>query len=604
MLHIMLTATEVSEGNSSKTFVYLLLALVLVFAAVVRLYGINFGLPYTHHPDEPTILQAVMAVAGGNPNPGFFHYPSLYIYFSAFTLGLLFIFGRLFGLFASMEAFKVAYWFDPTPIYITIRAVMAFIGTLAVYFTYKLGEKAKSREVGLAAAAFLAGSFLHIRVSHYAITDVPTGLMVLIAHIFIVDIYRGGKSRSYILAGIFCGLAASTKYNGAIVAIPIFAAHILHLWENGGLNFRNIISANLLKAAGASIGAFLITSPFVLLDFNQFWADFSFETQHMQKGHTGFMTEIIGYPAWLFHLRYSLYYGMGGAVLAGFIVSFVKAFVTRDRLNIILFIFPLVYLVIVGSWSITWDRYLMPILPFICYGAADALFLVVSFVKKQTWKYVVASILIIAALIQPVSWAVEYDRLLTAGDTRTQASEWIKENIEPNTIIATDWYCIQLPESRQMVEETLDDLRSKGWYVPRRLRYLEDNPVMLEGGYRVVKTTMHPFYAPDFYKNDYDFNDLIEKGVQYAAINTFNAAVAFSEEKIYPERAGFYWRLRNDAELVKKFTPYDDRNMAWRFIENGVIVYLPYYPLTDFAGGIERMGTEVEIYRLSPEPAE
>ena len=53
---------------------------VLVVAAVLRLYGIDHGLPFVYNPDEANIMARSLAVARG-VDPGYYLYPSFFFYF-------------------------------------------------------------------------------------------------------------------------------------------------------------------------------------------------------------------------------------------------------------------------------------------------------------------------------------------------------------------------------------------------------------------------------------------------------------------------------------------------------------------------------------------
>src|SRR5215218_5060886 len=53
---------------------------VLTTALGVRVWGVTAHLPFVHHPDEPTNLRVIGTIVGGDPNPHFFNYPSLFLY--------------------------------------------------------------------------------------------------------------------------------------------------------------------------------------------------------------------------------------------------------------------------------------------------------------------------------------------------------------------------------------------------------------------------------------------------------------------------------------------------------------------------------------------
>ena len=60
--------------------------LILVFAvgAALRVFPLEFGLPYLHaRPDEEVATGIAVAMLGGDPNPHFFHWPSLTFYLFA-----------------------------------------------------------------------------------------------------------------------------------------------------------------------------------------------------------------------------------------------------------------------------------------------------------------------------------------------------------------------------------------------------------------------------------------------------------------------------------------------------------------------------------------
>jgi len=78
-----------------KVYHILAITAILMIAVALRLWGIDFGLPYAYHSDEPAIVnQAVRFFRTGDLNPGWFHYPTFYtylvaaIYFGCYTMGL------------------------------------------------------------------------------------------------------------------------------------------------------------------------------------------------------------------------------------------------------------------------------------------------------------------------------------------------------------------------------------------------------------------------------------------------------------------------------------------------------------------------------------
>ena len=78
------------EVGRSDSYVGLLAAIAVILAAALRFYGLHWGLPdslhsYSYHPDEFLIIGAVLFVVQSSL-PGFYNYPSLYIYLSALAI--------------------------------------------------------------------------------------------------------------------------------------------------------------------------------------------------------------------------------------------------------------------------------------------------------------------------------------------------------------------------------------------------------------------------------------------------------------------------------------------------------------------------------------
>ena len=157
------------------------LTLILAVALVIRLIGINWGLPYVFYPDEALIVNHAAAFGTGDPNPHFFIYPSLYMYVLFFVYGMSYVLGWLTGVFSSTNDFGGLFFNDATIFYLPGRLIAAFSGVATVALVYIYGRRAYDHRVGLIAALFLTFSIMHVEFSHYVKTHVPAGLFVMAA---------------------------------------------------------------------------------------------------------------------------------------------------------------------------------------------------------------------------------------------------------------------------------------------------------------------------------------------------------------------------------------------------------------------------------------
>ena len=84
--------------------------------------------------------------------------------------------------------------------------------------------------------------------SHFALNDVPTLAPLAAALVGIAGIYRTGRTREYVLAGLALGVAIATKYQAGIVLVTLvaaaFASPVVHA------RVRNLALALGLLVAG------------------------------------------------------------------------------------------------------------------------------------------------------------------------------------------------------------------------------------------------------------------------------------------------------------------------------------------------------------------
>ena len=118
-----------------------ILVLVLVLLALgVRLGGISFGLPYVYHVDEARFADISLKYLRGDPNPHFFHVPSLYTYLVAATWESAYLAGKVFGQFKTRDDLLGRFAGDPSLLYLLGRLLTVLMSVLAVFFLYVLGK--------------------------------------------------------------------------------------------------------------------------------------------------------------------------------------------------------------------------------------------------------------------------------------------------------------------------------------------------------------------------------------------------------------------------------------------------------------------------------
>jgi len=362
-------------------------ATVVAFAAALRVVGSGSGLPLPLlNPDETNIVpRAWELVHGGGLDPGWYDYPSL-----------------LFLLVAPSQIGLDA------PSYGTARVVAILIGLLGVAAAWWLGRAVYGRAAALTGAVGVAVATTHVAYSRMAVTDVLLTLGVTVCLALLVT----GRLE---WAGVAAGLAASAKYPGIVLAVPLLVA--------GYGRWRRTASALALAAL-----AFVLTSPFVVVHGGGAWDDVSRVNRLAREGWLGFEDDPVTPAA--FSLR--LWETVGPVVLVA-LVGIAVAVRRRERRDLVLLSFVAAYSLSLLPIEAHFDRYVLPLVPVVCVLAGATRVLAVA---------------ALVCCVVPLWWSVADTSALTGRDQRLDAAAWIVRAVPRGDTIAADPSTLPLPDRR------------------------------------------------------------------------------------------------------------------------------------------------------------
>jgi hypothetical protein len=349
--------------------VWTALALVLLSGLFVRLWRLDFGqeLPYLAHTDEPTQYNpAIQIIRTGDLNPHFFNYPSLTIYLDALVMYAGYGLGRLAGAFESIRdlqpirTLEMSVGVVGTPSMLLLgRATTAVMGALSVSVIYGLARQVtRSLWAPFIAALLLATSQTHIRLSHYMTVDVIATTFALACVAACTAALSTGK-RWLLWVGAVCGgLATSSKYNYAVLAIPVALSALLEPRARWGRRVAHLF------ACGALFGlAFALTSPYVLLDFEHAAAGIEREMEHYATGHLG----VTG-SSMLWYLDY-MWEDNPALVLLG-VPGLIAALWRHKRAAVPMVVAAVTYYGLIGNQAVHFDRNVLPVMLLLMVSAA------------------------------------------------------------------------------------------------------------------------------------------------------------------------------------------------------------------------------------------
>lgn len=507
---------------------------VVAAALVLRLWGTNFGLPYLEHVDEWNVAErALHMVQTGNFDPHdylqpgladndrqAFTYPTFTTYLETGVFVVRFLQGVAGDQFDGTNNLASPYY--KADFYLWGRGLVALLGAGTVLLVFLLGRRVYNYKVGLVASIFLTFFYLHALNSHWLTTDVPSGFMALLPFFWILPILEGREERrNYLLAGFLAGLAVATKYNNALILLPLLLAHLFGRPPKQWLNFK-LPLAFVMAGVGFFVGA-----PFVFFHLPQFFTDLAAIINHYQNiGHPGFESN----DNWLQYVSFMLadnlvivWLGLAGVLLA---------FVRHERRDLVLLSFPLLTYLQLSSYKVNFSRNLMPVIPFLVIFAALALVTGVAWLWsrlgprfenlrfRQQLPNLAIGLVVLVAVASPALTILKYDSYNAQPTNRARATTWIEANVphgaklwlEPFSTDLLPRGDYRLEGGKGVLTNPLDWYAANGYhYVVLSEAYykeaLESGNATVKANYKALTEGPYPkgfTLAQDFRKNDTD----------------------------------------------------------------------------------------------------
>ncbi|MDD5070051.1 MAG: phospholipid carrier-dependent glycosyltransferase [Candidatus Omnitrophica bacterium] len=573
--------------QTKKTINFFLIA-ILLLAIIVRVRGIGFGLPNTQCRPDETISTNIIHSVFLKFHPGSFNWPSLYKYL---ILGLYFIYyglSFLLGRYESFNDFGAAYLLEPTYFYIIARLLSVFFGVFTVYMLYKLAFSFSKNNytVSLLSALFLGTAYLHVRDSHFATPDVTATFFIVCSVYFIIGSYHSQSIKSYCLAGVFAGLAASAKYIGFFLILPAFLAFGLKFFNRQGDWSRFEVNKLILVFILALGISFFVASPYVLLDYKGFEKDVFYELNHLNLGHQG-----LGEKDWLYHLKFSLFFGLGGTLFLSSLLGIITIIKHDFKKALIVLSFLATYYFVCARSKTVFLRYIIPLLPFLCLSAA---FFVNSILKLIADRFpgkksFFIKVIIVSVVLFPSALSIiKFDSLLAKPDSRLIAKRWIDENLTDGSTV---YQTFLNPYGKINIGHSFDFLET----VYAKLKTENSNNHFLAKALKKEMASLREKGLAGFKEWNYDN----QKGMFFDFAGYKDSLPDFIIVESYPLEAysNVFSRivsvLSDQYRLLKSFEVIDVKNKSNKFDRQDAF----FIPFTGFKS-ISHSGPNIYVYQL------
>lgn len=486
---------------------------ILVAGVLLRVWQLERWLP-AYYEEAVPVLRAVAFWDDFDFAPGFYNYPALSFYMQFLAQCCYFLWTWVQG--GSLTEFRQQLDALMPTLVLLGRWVTLLSDLGAVVAVFFLGTKVGDERVGLLAAAMVACNSLHVRLSQYVLVDVPLGFCVVLALGWIVDLSRAATRSVHLKAGSAVGLAAAVKYTAGLLIVPLAVAALvgdrLQIWHR------------LLLAALASLAVFFALNPYILWHFDAFWADFSYEREHMALGHFGHDRALSSLNFYATELLAAV--GVVGLAALWAVVGAVRR---RETGPLLLCGWVGLYLTVVVSWEMRAARYLLPVVPVLLLLGARAL---LHDVPQRWRRAAIAAALVLYLGGQAWGLRMHYATLAVA-DTHAEVGEWMAAHLPPGALVAIEHY-------------TYYPDRDAPAYVLFRLPIDVVRPERFSG-----------FYAHGWYEN-----------FDYVLLSSAVYRRYLEDPERFPTQVAFYRHLAAEWHPLRRFAPQTGSGVEIAVFEN------------------------------------
>ena len=428
----------------------------LVVAAVVslamRVPGMFNGLPYVLNPDEPvnySIIHTMVVRHAVLPHE--YTYPSLQYEMQGVVHAMVLAANTVTGAHAGSVGFGLApgghlgtTLVQSRAAWLAARGVVVVISTIGVVVAAHIAARfCASKRVGLAAGVLAATSGIGVASGFTITPDGLAGTMSILTLACLVPLFLDSTDttgRTWVITtGVCLGAATGSKYNAALLVLPVVLAAVLAP--------RRVrpTATQLLAVAAISLVAFTLTTPAVLFDTRAMFRDISGVLHHYSTGHPGAEGNSLGS-----NLR-ALWASDGLAVvLAG-----VALLLSRRRFTWVLAAWTVGYVVLVSQTTVHFDRNFTPVLGAVAvlgaigaqaaYHAARASYRAEGW---QRWAVPAAALALVAPATSLHVRAAVGQFHADVTDSVTSARNWLTHQIPEGAVVIVEPYAPYLDPVR------------------------------------------------------------------------------------------------------------------------------------------------------------
>ena len=433
------------------------LALILLLAVGLRLYGINWDQGGLFHPDERAFLSQVynLEVPEGDEwsnvlepelstlNPGSFNWGSLPHY----------------ALKAVQYAVAPYKWMNLFELRYAGRALSALSDTATVFLIFLIGRAVFSSRVGLLAALLSAIVVQQIQLSHFFAVETFMTTFIVASIFYSLRVAQEGRRRDSVLAGVMFGFAVATKFSVLPLGLALVLSHLIYSISRKGDRFdsdgigsdaaagRQWVSfKNIVITTVAVLVTLVVTQPYMFLDFGTYVGSISTQGEMVRREvDFPFTRQYEDTPRYIYQIVQLSTWGLGPVlgltVWLGLIGAVVAGVLARRKADLVILAWVLPYLLITGWFDVKFMRYMMPLVPFlILYGVRVlwwAFEVIKSLQPNRRWLQVLPITLV---LLFTAHYSLSFMNVYQGQHPLNEISNWLELNARPGSkVVQEHW---------------------------------------------------------------------------------------------------------------------------------------------------------------------
>lgn len=419
--------------------------LVFALAVALRTGGIPFGEPFLIHFDEPNFVRRALAIlATGDLNPHWFGHPGT---FTIYNLSAVYALeAQLRGV--SFQALLGEYASDPAPFHALGKHVIVFwslLGHLGLWF---LARQFVTKWPALLVVLLMATTEIDVQLATLIRTDTQQSTLLVFLCLCLVRAIRSAQVAWLVLAGVLLGVATAVKWPSVVGCFSIAFVALLSGGSRRIWPFSPKQLLPILYAALASALALFLVAPHIYLDFRSVLHNVAIEARdyHLSGTNPGFFSAVLFYLQIVFSGTSLL----GVALSLIGVVSALRSERWRESVApLSLFLF---YLAFISVQNLRWDRWSVPLVPYVCLfvgmGAAKVFQFASTRAGSRLRASFVAGLLTLALGLGAGSGAAKIARTHARQGKRLEATRFIAKELPEGARVLSELYAPHVPGGR------------------------------------------------------------------------------------------------------------------------------------------------------------